>query len=263
MRRVLAVLLILCGMIMLCSLTAYADSAGFTIEFVPQTETGAIFCLDLCSEEPVGAAVFELSFDAGTVDYREIKGSGGASVQAAAQDGCIRIAYAHPTGGSGALLRLTFKALTNTETTFLLHTEQAADAQLRYLTCASDYSLTADVGRQKVIRSGTVKTTAKTEKSTEKTEKSAKTSSRSAKSGSVEADDDIVYPVSGTQSVANREGERWFVIGICVGAGVLLTAALAFLIGKRIGRRSIPQEEPQFEPACGVDEENEDNSDTE
>ena len=274
MRRAIAVLLML--VTVFAFVIPVGASAAVSMEFVPRTPKGTIFYLDIHSEEAIGAAVFELRFDDEVVEYRSVSGINGASVQATENDGIIKIAYGHPSGGSGDLIRLTFNALTNAETEFTLHLSQAVDEDIDYLTDVPDYYLSADVGRQVALSSGTTASRTKTEKSS--SEKASK-ASKSTKSGSSlnEDDDDEdgasdeeeppVYVTAGEQSLTNRDSGRWFLIGACSAILVLIVIAAAVLIIKRYRKKpkstDLQEDESEPQEAEADHETDRDNSDLE
>jgi hypothetical protein len=232
-------------MIGVFSFTVSASTAMISLEFVPRTPKGTIFYLDISSDEVIGAAVFEMDFDDDTVEYRSVSGYDGASVQVTKDDDHLRIAYGHPSGGSGNLLRLTFNALTSAQTDFTLHTEQAVDGEAVYLDDLPDYNLCADVGRQTVVSSGAASSRAKKSDSIAETAPEATYSVKTA--GYIPAGEEdtvTVYGENGIQGLPNRDGGRWFAIGACAAVMLILLLAAAFLIGRRFARRRKPSENP-------------------
>lgn len=235
---------------MILCLAPSAAQQNITLKYVPRSERGTLFYLELSCDPAVSAAMFELRFDPSAVEYRDADCDDEDGYVTGNADGdTVRIAYSHRAGKSGKLCRLSFKALKAGAVSFTLHPTQAVDADLEYLNDLTDASLEIKLGKDDVIRSDDAdsgsKKSASDRSSAKKKDPSEKTKKRSyggEKSGIEE------YTADGTGSTEATEGapldftggnnRTWFVLGAAVVLSVVLLVGAGYIIGKKRMLRS-------------------------
>ena len=224
--------------LILQSLFVSASAAGtFYCEYVPKTETGSLFYVDVYCERAVTSAVIELSYDQSAVEYRSVSSDAESSSRDA--NGKVSIALANRSAFSGKLCRVGFMALSAGETGFELHMAQACDGNLDYITGLADYSLKIKLGKDDVAASPSASSkTDGTEKSSSKSS-SKKTEEAGGRSyiGSVEDTNDDPAPSGGVFDL--RRNDSWSYILLGAGAVILLAAAAfaGFYIGRKIAKK--------------------------
>lgn len=218
------------------------------MQYVPRTERGTLFYLDLYSDPAISAAVFELRFDSAAVEYRDVDCDDENGCAMGNADGdIVKIAYSHPSCKSGKLCRLSFKALRAGTVSFSLHPTQAVDGELDYLKDLSDASLEVKLGKDDVIlsddaaskseRNALEKSSAKSKSPTEKPGKKSYGGERS----------EITEYTAGSEATEATEGapldftggnnRTWFMLGGAVVLSVVLLVGAGYFIGKkRMGR---------------------------
>ena len=262
MKRVfLTSLLAVVLMISFCLVTS-AQQQKISMQYVPRTERGTLFYLDIYSDPAISAAVFELRFDSAAVEYRDVdcEDENGCAMGNADGD-IVKIAYSHPSCKSGKLCRLSFKALRAGTVSFSLHPTQAVDGELDYLKDLSDASLEVKLGKDDVIlsddaasRSEKYAAKKSSAKSKSPTEKPGKKSYGGERSGITE------YTAAGSEATEATEGapldftggnnRTWFMLGGAVVLSAVLLVGAGYFIGKkRMGRpeKTDAQEEESAE----------------
>lgn len=218
------------------------------MQYVPRTERGTLFYLDVYSDPAISAAVFELCFDSSAVEYRDVDCEDENGCAMGNPDGdTVKIAYSHPSGKSGKLCRLSFKALKPGTVCFWLYPTQAVDGELDYLKDLSDASLEVKLGKDDVIlsddaaskseRNALEKSSAKSKSPTEKPGKKSYGGERSG----------ITEYTAGSEATEATEGapldftggnnRTWFMLGGAVVLSAVLLVGAGYFIGKkRMGR---------------------------
>lgn len=227
MKRLIAAVMTL---ILLPSLICAAADA-FSLSYTPKSANSAVFYLDVCCEREMSAAVFEVSFDESMVTYASASACHSASsVRDRVQNGKVSVAFADSGAVTGALCRLSFKALQTGTTTFTLHIAQSADADLVKQTEWEDYTLNVKLGKDDAAVSGSTKSG-----------KSASSSAASSVKKSGEKsylenheEDDSPYPPDVVDLRDNRNPMKWMLIG----AGILVLIAALISTGVIIGRKT-------------------------
>ena len=226
MKRFFTLLTILS--VLLFDIGTYAADV-FYCEYVPKTESGSVFYIDICCRRELSAAVMELGYDSGAVEYRSATSDHEVSARAA--DGRVYVAVAGNPAFSGTLCRLAFKALRTGPCSFELRMKQACDGDLSYVTDLPDYTLSVSFAEKDVVSAGgSDKRSASTEKSGGR--------SRSSKSGdssyiSTSDEEGGKAPSGGVFDM--RRDNAWTYI--LIGAGSALLVALLIVLGIVIGRR--------------------------
>lgn len=245
MKRLLSALLMTAFLVTLC-VTASAEGSELSMKYIPRTERGTLFYLDIYSDPAVSAAVFELRFDPSAVEYRDTDCDDESGRAMGNSDGdVVKIAYSHHSSKSGKLCRLSFKALKIGTVRFTLHMTQAVDADLAYLTNLSDFSLEVKLGKDDVVLSDSSaqndssdKASAQSKKSSEKSQKKSYGGEKSEiaevsadDAGSTEATEGAPLDFTGGNN------KLWFLLGGAVALSAVLLVGAGYFIGKkRMGR---------------------------
>ncbi len=218
------------------------------MKYVPRSLRGTLFYLDVYSEKPISAALFELRYDPAFAEFRDARcEDNNADAMGNAVGDTVSIAYSHRSAASGRLYRLSFKALRTGTTRFSLHPVQAVDHGLNELTGLSDCSVEVKFGKDDVVSSETV-TRQKTAKSSQKHTKSAEKSSKT-KNPSTAADDSNAIGNDGgedDETQANQDAtidysggnnRLWFVLGCATALFVVLAAGGGFILGRKLKKK--------------------------
>lgn len=237
-RAFAAALLIGC---LLPCLYCKAAKEDFYCEYTPKTATGTVFYVDIYCQREVSAAVLELSFDSGIVEYRSVAAAqASSSVRGNCEDGSVRLAFADSGAVRGQLCRVSFKALRAGTCRFTLHPVQAADGTLGYIAGLEDDTLTVKLGKDDV--SGVLSSS------------SRQTSSAAASYGdgksyldTGDGDDSNAYGAGDVIDI--RNSRAW--IYMLIGAGAVILPAALVLIGVLIGRKS-KEKESKTDPDDGT-----------
>ena len=141
MKRILSALILPLLLVSELCLPAGAKKTPISLQYVPPTQRGTLFYLEVYADTDIAAAVFELHSDP-TAEYRSAAcDDDRASVEAVEEGSAVKIAYSNRSSASGRLFRLAFKAQSSSGVRFTLHTSQAVDGELRYLTDIPDVVL--------------------------------------------------------------------------------------------------------------------------
>lgn len=260
MKRWLMLAALAAAIIVSFCTTATAENQTLSIKYVPRTQRGTLFYLDVGSPVSMSAAVFELYYDASSVEYRDVSGDDDdVSVRASTGDGVVRIAYCHTSAGSGRLFRVAFKALRAGDVCFSLHMSQAVDEKLNYLTGISDCALDIKLGKEDVFEyssSGSSKNTSSSEK--KKAVYSGSDSRSNTKDPAVNgSEDEVLTDTDGFdfRDISPNDHTRYILIGgsVVILAGLLVTAG--YYIGRRVRKRKDVKDAPSedHEPVLSED----------
>lgn len=248
MKRVFLTSLLAAVLMTSFCLVTSAQQQKISMQYVPRTERGTLFYLDVYSDPAISAAVFELCFDSSAVEYRDVDCEDENGCAMGNPDGdTVKIAYSHPSGKSGKLCRLSFKALRAGTVSFSLYPTQAVDGELDYLKDLSDASLEVKLGKDDVIlfddaaskseKNALKKSSAKSKSPTEKPGKKSYGGEKS----------EITEYTAGSEATEATEGapldftggnnRTWFMLGGAVVLSAVLLVGAGYFIGKkRMGR---------------------------
>ena len=293
MKRLIAAWILAALMLLMWLPSAAAKDHSLTIKYVPRTQRGTLFYLDVYCDSVIGAAVFELGFDASAAEYRDAfcEDENGSAMGNPNGD-TAKIAFSHRSGVSGRLFRVAFKALDTGTVRFSLHPVQAVDGSSRYLNDLPDCSLDVKFGEDDVVEAGAsasgeaADTPAARQKSASGSgvgskkssagaDKSKKRDSGSEKPGredkqsyggsrsDVSEPDDIASPKiteadGGVfHDFSGQDNTTFFILG---GASVILAGLLVvvgILIGKRMKKKRPLSEEDESDDGRQIAEEGE------
>lgn len=236
-------------MIILVTLSATASAEGeiVSMQYVPRTQHGALFYLDVSCDTPISAAVFELHFDPSIAEYRSVYCDDENADAMGNTDGdTVKIAYSHRTSVCGKLYRVSFKALKTGTVQFTLHLGQAVDKDLNYLTDIPDFAIEVKLGKDDVVSSETVtqkKSAGKSEKAS-KSDTAQKKSYSGSKSKLIEED---AYDGAVTEPTEKKPIDysgmtkwNWFTLGTSSALFIALTVIAGFLIGRKCKKKPAP-----------------------
>jgi len=237
MRRLTAVIAALL-LFMLTALNTTASKSGtLYAKYVPRSETGTLFYIDIYCSAELRSADLQLTYDSSAVEYREISATDkNAYAKAKSAKGSVRILFTDSSSVKGQLCRLSFKALTQGDTELILHDNGMVGGDLKYLSGVPDSALTISLGKEDIVsdtdNSGS-------DKQSGKSSKTSYGGSDSKKESSTEATDETsaADPVKRTvEDASHNEGLTYFLLG----AGAMLLAGLLILLGYVIGKRKKP-----------------------
>ncbi len=236
MKRLMIMLVLAAIALTVCCASAAAENHTLSVEYVPRTTRGTLFYLDVYSEAPVGAAIFELRFDPGRTEYRSVYcDDNNAAALSNADGGTIKIAYSNSSERKDKLFRVAFKALSAGDTEFTLSVSQAVDGELRYIDNIAACTLTVKLGQEDVAAGKS----AVTVKGLRSSESSKKKSYGSSKSYSSEAKDEN----AGDLAKAEKEGFFVDLSGkekmnyLLLGGGAVIAAGLLVAAGMILGKK--------------------------
>lgn len=234
MRRIAAFTAIfMCLFCLVCS----AKEAGFSCEYTPKSEKSSIFYIDVICEQEVSAAVFSLDYDADFVSFRSVQASEkSTTLRSNESDGRVDVALADSGSIKGTLCRMTFQALDQGETSFILNVSQAADASLTK-TSAEEYTLTVTFDKDGVATS-TSSSSGKKKSSSSSSSSSSSKSSKSSSSSGGRSNRSRIWDNGGDDSSGGSGGgyydlrpdRTWTYIMIGAGSMILLAAGVGVTI---------------------------------
>lgn len=234
MRRLTAVTAALL-MFMLTALNAAANvSDTLYAKYVPRSENGTLFYVDIYCSAELRSADLELTYDSSAIEYRDISATDkNAYAKAKSAKGSVRILFTDSSSVKGQICRLSFKALSQGETELTLHDNGMVGDDLKYLNDVPDSTLTISLGKEDIVsdtdNSGS-------DKQSSKSSKNSYGGSDSKKESSTEATDETsaADPVKRTvEDASHNEGLTYFLLG----AGAMLLAGLLIILGYVIGKR--------------------------
>lgn len=254
MKKLLSALLM---MIILVTLSATASAEGeiLSMQYVPRTQHGALFYLDVTCDTPISAAVFELHFDPSIAEYRSVYcDDENADAMGNADGDTVKIAYSHRASVCGKLYRLSFKALKTGTVQFTLHIVQAVDKDLNYLTDIPDFAIEVKLGKDDVVSSETVtqkKSAGKSEKAS-KSDTAQKKSYSGSKSELIEEDvnDGAVTEPTEKKPIdySGMTKWNWFTLGAASALFIALAIIAGFLIGRKCKKKPDPAADDGDDP---------------
>jgi len=233
MRRVICALTALL-MIMLCPVCS-AQEAGFICEYTPKSEKSSVFYIDVTCESGISAAVFSLDYDEKFASFRSAEAAESTTTLRSNDiGGRVNVALADSGSVKGKLCRLSFQALSQGETSFILRVSQAADASLNKTGAEEEYTLTVTFDKDDVVSSSSKGS--KSSSSSSKTGSSSK--GRSGGSGIWGDGDDP----SGGGGYYDLRPDRTLTY-IMIGAGGMLLLAAAVGVTIYVMKKKKPQTE--------------------
>lgn len=242
MRRIATLFVALTMLIGAFSVSVSAQTP-LSVKYVPKTQRGTMFYLDLFSELPIGAAVFDISYDDDVAEFRGVYcDSADAAAEAHAENSVIGLAYSNRKPSSGKLFRLSFIALKSGTINFAVTVTQAVDSELSYLSDIPACQLSVKLGKEDipVSSANSAKASGKT---TSKKSYSGSKSNITVSSGDGDnkaADSAEAEGISLDLSGQNKT--TFFLLGGAAAFLVCLLIVAAYFLGKR-RREKIPQEE--------------------
>ena len=179
MKRFLSILIPVVLMLTAFCLPAGAKDQQLSMKYVPRTERGTLFYVDVYSGSSVSAATFELRYDPSIAEYREVScDSDSAAVIGEADNGTVKIAYSHHSFAEGKLFCAAFKAVGTGEIRFELHMTQAVDEKLNYMKELSSCTLDVRLGKDDVVESSSSHSSKSGSSASDKSEGSSKNTLR-------------------------------------------------------------------------------------
>lgn len=233
-----ALWLVLISVLLPC-LCCAAESADFYCEYTPKTERGTVFYIEVVTRREISATVLELRFDSDIAEYRSVSAAEPtSSVRSACEGGKLQIAFADSGAVKGRFCRVAFKALRSGSCDFVLHTLQAADAEMKLLETTADSTLSVTFGSGDVSAANT---------SSSAKGRSSASSYRSGRSSvsAQDADGEERYDEPTVFDLRHDRRGTYFLIG----AGTVILAVGLVLAGVIVGRRSLKRKGGAAEPA--------------
>lgn len=258
MKRIISILAVLLTVMTFCCAPASAEGEPVYAEYVPRTQRGTLFYVDVYCGTELSAAVFELRYDPAVAEYRTVYcDDDNASAVGSAENGAVKIGCSSRSSAKGKLFRVAFKALRDDRLRLVLHTVQAVNGGLDYLTDIPDYTLDIPLDADGSAASSGV------ESSKSGASRLSKKTYGGSKSGifgedgahSTESDDNGVGAGSGiSRDYSGSDNNLYFLLG---GAAAILACLLIIggvMLYRRVKmRRSAPPEMPEF--LTGADDE--------
>lgn len=248
-QRFAALILTLVTLFAVC-VSASAQDQPLTVKYVPRTQRGTLFYLDVYSGTGFGAAIFELRYDASLAEYRGIFcDDADAEAMAADTGGTVKIVYSSRTAAQGKLFRISFSQLDAGSMTAELRVLQAVDGSLSDCSGVPAYSLRITLDESGTSPSGSDSAKKSASSSGEKESRKGSGSTLST----VGADVSEVSAPADTGGVfrdfSKPDHMTWFLLGgaVVILAG-LFTAAGYFIGKRRRAATAAPKEEPAWEP---------------
>lgn len=243
MRRILAVFAALMTALTLLCIPADAAGAQFSLRYVPRTDRGALFYLDISCDGTVSAASMELSLDSSLVEYRSVEALAATStVKARADGGSVTIIFADSAGVSGGLCRLTLKALGDGSASFTLRMTQGVDGNLNYMELPAACSLTVSLGEAGSSgSSGSSSSGSRASHGGSTSNKSGSSTDSNLAADDLSTGDEASVRV--IRDLSRGDGTHLFLIGSGVGGIAVLLVILGFVLGKRSRNRKKPAAE--------------------
>lgn len=212
--------------------------------YVPRTQRGTLFYLDIAGGTDIAAAVCELRYDPAIAEYRSVYcDDDNASAMGNAENGVVKIAYSNKSSAKGKLFRVAFKALKAGSLKFVLSVTQAVDGDLKYITDIPSYTLDVTLGSSDVSSSGSESSKSNSSKKTYKGEKSDVSAS-----GGEDAEDAPQEREDGriSRDYSGSDNAVWFWLGGAVALLICLLVIGCFLLIKRIkAHKNTPPELPE------------------
>lgn len=223
MRRIFAAVSALVMILMLSCVPAYADGGRLYAVYVPRTDRGTLFYLDIYCDDVIGAVKLELDYNADRVEYRDVSAASTTStVGARAENGTVTVVLGDSGCISGCLCRLTFKMLSSGEATFAVRMLEGVDGDLRPLNLPEEEYLTVTLGSN--VQSG----------SSGKAH-SGSVSRKEKQSPSETSTDDEAIPA--VRDLSGHNTGQGVLICICAVIAAALLVNLGFILGERYRKK--------------------------
>lgn len=225
MKRAAVWLIVL--LIVITAIPSAMAAEGFYCEYAPKSANSSLFYIDVYSSDEISATVMELRFDSSFAEYREVSAIEKTSaVRSVCENGCVKIAFADSGAVKGNLCRVEFKAIQAGTCPFILHIDQAADAEPRLLGAFPDATIEAKIGKDAAAASA-----------------SSKSSSKSSRAGSLSSIKEASEPDDFDDSVISGgiiDMRKSHALNyILLGAGIVVLMALLVLMGIILGRKTM------------------------
>lgn len=186
MKRAISFLAVLLFVLTAFCFPACAENEPIYAKYVPRTQRGTLFYVDIYSGTQLAAAVFELRYDPAAAEYRDVYcDNDNAYAAGSAENGAVKIGYSNNSSVKGKLFRVAFKALKKGTLSMELRISQAVDGDLNYIADIPSYKLDIELGSSDVVSSSDSKSSKKS---------SSKKSYSGSKFGISEADGDGEEP---------------------------------------------------------------------
>ena len=241
MRRRVVIWLALILWLFPC-LSAFAAEAGFTCKYVPKTQTGTLFYIDIYTDRAVASALAELYYDDSFIEFRSVYAiEDSSAARANAENGTVRVAFADDSAVSGRIFRLAFKALRTGATDVTLHIDQAVGGELEQTDGIGDYTLKLSFESKDLSSSSSSSSTGKKSASSSSSSSGSSRTGKSNAAGSASGD-----TFADTEIYDLRPDYSWKYAAVGAGAVIILAAAVFFgvLIGKKNKRSGAQPDKP-------------------
>ena len=213
-------------LIMLTCIRVRADSGRLYAEYVPRTERGTLFYLDIYYDGDISAAIFEISYDSSIAEYRSWAAEHDSSTfKAKAENGIVKLVFGDSGSIKGKICRLRFKQLSDGTVNFTLRMTEGADGGLNYIDPPPAYTVTValDSGSGSSGSSGSPRST-----------RYSYSGSKSGKSGTASTEgatgDEHLPEV---RDLTHNDDMKFFLLGAGAAAAAALLIALGFILGRR------------------------------
>ena len=228
--------------------TLFASAKAETISacYVPKTQRGTLFYIDIYSEPPIGAAILEVGYDDAVAEFSDVScESPEGAAEAHAENSIVTIAYTNREPSGDKLCRLSFKALKTGTVDFTVTVTQAVDDDLGYLSDFSPYTLSVKLGTEDIPTASS----SVTKTSGSSTSKRSYSGSKSSVTATDDAEAADMTETSGTSlDLSGQHKSTYFLLGgaaailLCL---VILVAYLLIKLAKKKPTKEIPAEESE------------------
>ena len=237
MRRLFAAAAALMILMTLSCFSAAAGAGQLSLAYIPPTERGSIFYLDVSYDGSLSAAMLELDYDPARAEYRAAAAAtSSTTVKAKTDRGKLTIVLGDADRVSSRLFRLTFKAIKSGAAAFSLRMTEGVDGDLQYVelptACAVNVNLS--VGSS----SGSVSSGDRSGK-TYSGAQSKKSRTQSADSDDATDDERSVNTVRDLRST-RRNNRTLIILGAAVGTAAALLVIFGFIFGRRTRQKKKP-----------------------
>ena len=228
MKRVASVILVLIIMIS-SSVCAFAARGELYAEYVPRSERGTLFYVDVYCDTALSAAGFTVDYDGAYSSFYDVYTAKDASTVKARDDGGrLTVVFCDPDGVSGRLFRLAFKQFSAGTVSFGIKMTQGVDKDLKYISPLPECTLSAALTESSGSASSRIGSSMAVTDDAPKGKRSGELSVFSAVGASGDEPGGRMYGLSKPNDI------KYFMLG--VGAAIL--AGLLVFLGMMIGRRS-------------------------
>ena len=237
-----AVLIIFGGFPLFASAKAESISACY----VPKTQRGTLFYIDIYSGTSIGAAILEVGYDDAIAEFSDVScESPEGAAEAHAENSIVTIAYTNREPSGDKLCRLSFKALKTGTVDFTVTVTQAVDDDLGYLSDLSPCTLSVKLGTEDIPTASS----SVTKTSGNSTSKRSYNGSKSSVTATDDAEAADMTETSGTSlDLSGQHKSTYFLLGgaaailLCL---VILAAYLLIKLTKKKPTKEIPAEESE------------------